>query len=69
MSVQSASKSPVWGFCLYCHLLSVAVPVTEAARVSLSLPSPPLALTPVGFGGRVGNAAAVATSVEQPLSL
>ena len=67
MVVQLLSQVP--SCFLYSQRLSVALPVTEEPMVS----APP-AMTPVtdglaGFGGRVGKAVAVASSVAQALSL
>ena len=56
-------------FFLYSQRTSVAPPVTEEARVSLPVPVPDTAVGFAGFGGRVANAVAVASTVEQVLSL
>ena len=52
-SVQSLSQAFSPSFFLYCHFVSVAVPVTEEAR--FTLPPPRLTVTVgfAGFGGRV----------------
>ena len=67
-SVQSESKLPVLFF-LYCHLLRVPSPPTDAVSVSLPLPAPDTAPGFAGLPGLVRNADAVASSVLQPLSL
>ena len=68
MSVQSLSKLPVPSFFLYCHLVSVPLPVTEAVRVSLPLPAPAVATGLVGLPGLV-RSVSLASSVEQLESL
>ena len=56
---------------MYCHLVSDAVPVTEEVSFNLPLPIPAVTVGVLGWGGFVGNADAVASTVEveQPLSL
>ena len=66
--VQLASKLPVLFF-LYSQRTRFASPVTDEAMVSSPLPAPAVAVGVAGFGGRVGKLSAVASSVEQPLSL
>ena len=68
MVLQSLSQV-LPSFFLYSQRASVALPVTEEARVSLPVPAPGVAVGFAGFGGRVGNADAVASTVEQALSL
>ena len=66
-SVQFASKPPPPTLRLYCHLVSVPLPVTEEVTVSLVLPA--FAATGlVGWPGLVRKLS-LASSVEQPLSL
>ena len=67
--VQSESKLPVPSFFLYSQRLSVPLPVTDDVMVSLPLPAPTAAVGVVGLPGLVRNAEALASSVEQPLSL
>ena len=69
ISVQSVSQGFAPSFFLYCHLVSGAVPVTEDVRVSSPLPVPAVAAGFAGFGGRVANGDAAASSVEQLPSL
>ena len=66
--VQSASHEP--SCFLYSQRLSVALPpVSEEATVSLPVPTFAVIVGVAGFGGRVGNADAVSSSVAQVLSL
>ena len=68
MSVQSASKLPVPSFCLYCHLSSAGVPVTEEAMVSSPLPAV-VAVGLLGLPGKVLKVGAVIRLVAQALSV
>ena len=57
-------------FFLYSQRLSVALPPASEVAMVRALPAwTPVTVGVAGFGGRVGNAVAVASSVEQVLSL
>ena len=70
ISVQFASKPAMPTFRLYCHLLSVPVPVTDEDSVNSPLPVG-FAVGFVGLPGLVSNAEVAANSLDalQPLSL
>ena len=67
---QSVSQALLPSFFLYSQRVRVTLPpVTEEDTVSLPVPAPATAVGFAGFAGRVGNAVAVTSSVEQALSL
>ena len=68
MAVQLLSQVP--SCFLYSQRLRVALPpVSEEEMRSLPLPTLAVIVGVAGFGGSVGNAAAVSSSVAQVLSL
>ena len=71
MSLQSASQAFSPSFLLYCHFVSVAVPVTEEVSRTVPSPRPTVSTGFAGFGGRVATGAAVASTLssEQVASL